>query len=456
MLGGRGPRSRASRALISAAVSGETFAAASGDSINGELLRELIDGVYGRVHRRGIRVRGLTIMGDVDITHAKWSGVLELGDCVVEGDVLLTHAELRGHIDLSGTSVRTLDIRYLDLQGRLTAARLMAKRGIRGLGASITGGLALQDAELTAPVEAESRNLAALDLYRASIGDLFLNRATLYGGLYAIGTTVARNVRLQGAKVWSRAELGLDAGIDAGRGVDLGGVHVLGSIYLCSIDGSHPLELHGAVSLGGSESRNFWVTRDQLRSIPINLNGYIYKRLGPATGEDVLKALASTDPSPDQAYTQLAEFASLSGAAQLRRRVLIAQQRRIARAHPRFSVEGMRRRAFGLFVGYGYAPGLAVYWLLVDLAATVVLLRSGGFAHGADDAHVSPSWSQAFILAVDHLLPFAGLDARSEWVLLPEGVWAWMGFIAFVLLKLAAWILTALAAASATGLVRRV
>jgi hypothetical protein len=151
------------------------------------------------------------------VTHAKWNGVLEVIDCVVEGDLLLTHAELRGHVELRGTTLRTLDIRYVHLRGRLTGAGLTALRGIRGLGASITGGLAIQDAVLTAPPEAESKNLAALDIYRASIGDLFLNRSTLYGGLYAIGASVTRNVRLQQAKVWSREELGLPAGGGRGR-----------------------------------------------------------------------------------------------------------------------------------------------------------------------------------------------------------------------------------------------
>jgi hypothetical protein len=442
------------RSVIAAAKSGDEFFAPSGASIDAKLLRELVDGVHGE-SRRGIRIRNLKIVGDVDLSHTKWSGVLELVNCIVEGDVLLSYAELRGNVDLRGTTLQTLDIRYLDLKGRLAGVGLTAQRGIRGLAASITGGLSLHNAVLTAPPEDENKGLAALDMYRSSIGDIFLNGATLRGGLYAIGASVTRTVRLQKAHFWSRKELGLEAGLDAGGGIALAGARVGGSIYLCNPDGSGELEIHGSVSLNGTESTTLFASSHQLRTLRLDLNGFTYSRLDPATGEDLLDALNTAESSPDRGYTQLADFASQAGAAHLRRRALMAQQRRLADLHPGWSRDRIRRRALGLFVGYGYAPGRSLYWLSAVLVATVLTLKSSGFTQGAEDASAAPSWSQAVVLAIDHLLPFAALDAKAEWTFLPDGTWEWAWFGTFVLLKLAAWILAALAVASATGLIRR-
>ena len=446
------------KAVVRQIVQGGKYVASteSLETIPGELVRQLLTGQYGKVAGPIISVRGVTILGDVNLSHLDWSGGLELAACDIQGDLILSHAKIKGRISLEDSKVATLALDYAEIEGGLFGKRLQAIRGVFALGARISGALALQDSILQAPPEGERRNRAALDTYRASIGDVFLNRATLNGGFYGIGMTVTRNLRLAGASVSSRRSMGLDQGPDAGDGIALAGASVGGSIYLWTA-ASGPVQINGgSISLSNASSSRLWVSVEQLDSLAISMDGYKYRTIAPATGNEMLRALDRANPFPRNAYTELARYAEALGEEDLKRRALIHQQRRVSKGSKAFTLTGARRRMFGLLVNYGYSPSRALIGLAICIAsASSVLHWHGNFIQSKSGFELLHSWPQAIALSTDYLLPFSVLDFRAQWIVSPVGPSQWSWFLILSIVKIASWALAALALASATGLIRR-
>jgi hypothetical protein len=338
-------RTRIERQVIAAARSGQELRGAAGthlQPLRAELIRELVDGIHGPIHYRGIQLASFAVYGDVDLSHAEWRGNLQLTESVVHGDVLLNHASITGRLLFDGTVLGAFEARDARIDGVLYLRKgFRAEKGVRGLGLQVTGALSLTEATLVAPPEL--RGTSALGLYRASVGDLFLTGAVLEGGLYAIGMSVNRNVRLQGAKVRSRAALGLDS-FDAGNGIALSSAVIGGSLYLWT-QARGPLEVAGQVELAGARATSLVVTAAQLRSLPFDLNGFAYERVRPAEGEDVLAALDAASPVPPlQGYVQLAHYADRMGAAALKRDSFIHLERRMAQQRVEFWAERGHRQ----------------------------------------------------------------------------------------------------------------
>ena len=173
----------------------------------GEVIRELVEGLHGGLLYRDIVLCGYNIDGDVDLSYSEWHGRIELCECRIAGNFDISHAILRGRICLDGSSVVELLAADATLDGALYLRNgFAASHGVTALGVKISGGLSLTGSFLTAP--RADRTRSALGLYRAHLGDLFLNGACLDGGLYGIGLSVDRNLRLQGARVRSRLALG--------------------------------------------------------------------------------------------------------------------------------------------------------------------------------------------------------------------------------------------------------
>jgi hypothetical protein len=455
----RRARRRQARKVLRTVLAGDAYVAEPGSTITGVLVAELLRGNHGDLPGGRLTLQGLRIDGDVDLTYLAWTGRLQLLQCTIDGDLLLEYARIQGEVRLAGTSVREIDAVGARIDGSLTMTDgFRAARGLRGLGLVVTGTFRLSDATLVAPEDLPSR--AALDIFRSSFGDIFLSGVTLTGGLYANGVSVSRNIRLYGATITSRVALGWAARSDSGNGVALVNAQVGGAIYFCAPAGGSDVALDGTVSLQGASCRLLQIAPEQLRDLNLDINDASYARLGSATGEDVL-AMLDRSPLQTHAYQRLAAYTEMQSHHDLQRRTRIALQRRLAREHRFWSVEGFRRRMLGAFAGYGYRPSLALVWLAACVAAAGVLigLHPQMFAPSRANpdplAASHPDGMQAVGLAIDNVVPFVSTGMNEQWVPLTAHAVHWPWLAALTLLKLAGWALALLAAASVTGLIQR-
>jgi hypothetical protein len=394
-------------------------------------------------------LEGLHIAGDLDLSYLRWSGRLNLRHCRVTGSVILSYASIQGMVCLDGSTVDEVEAVDATVNGSFYLRDgFAAARGLRGLGLTVTGALSVTWAKLGVPLDKPGR--AALDICRASVGDLSVTSARLNGGLYADGATIGRNIRLQDARIRSRASLGLEHNGEAGGGVNLVDVHAGGSITLWSA--KRPgFELKGSVNLDGATCQELVVNPKQLRDLLLRVDDFNYTRLRPATGEDMFAMLDRIDLSPG-GYGQLAALFERQGEPERGRAARIRVQWRLAQKYSRWSWEGMRRRALGFFVGYGYRPSRALAGLAGCLVVSTVLIAvhpSLFQPNGSGPAHLS--FIQAVGLAVDNVVPLISTGLSGQWTLNADQ-WPW--FTALLVLKLAGWALTLLAAAAVTGLIR--
>ncbi len=89
---------------------------------------------------------------------------------------------LQGSVRLDGSQTRELEAVDARIEVSLYLRNgFTANRGLRGLGMVVTGSLSARKSVLTAPPDSPGR--AALDIFRSSVGDLFLNGARLTGGV---------------------------------------------------------------------------------------------------------------------------------------------------------------------------------------------------------------------------------------------------------------------------------
>jgi len=354
---------------------------------------------------------------------------------------------------------------YANVVGSLDFHDLVAKRGLKGLGCHITGSLYLQRAELSAPKEDELANRAALDLYRAQVGDIYGQHSKFYGGIYATGATVTRSFRLFGGSAWSRQALGLKQGVDAGTGVDLRGIEVGSSLALCGRDGTQALVVEGDLRLANASCGLLRVTFEQLTS-STDMEGLTYSDLRPITGMEFLQALDGRTPAPRRAYAELASFAEVNGMVDLQRKAMEQQQRRMLErrvqggtghvvkdlVHPstRF-----RHWLYGITVGYGYKPGLALLWLVGCLVlATVVVWAMGAYIHNADGSQVLTSWPQAAAFTIDLISPFPASGYADQWTINPSSFGSWLAFYSVSALRVLAWVFGILGIGAVSGVIR--
>jgi hypothetical protein len=444
--------------LMNAVRRGGGYAAPNGPHHTGEcpggVLRKLIeeDGAPERV----IRIRNTRFIGDINLSHLEWRGTIDLDGCTVRGDLDLSHAKLDGRLSLSGTTLEMLLLAYTEINGPFIGTGLIAKRGVYALRARITGGVALQEADISAPREDAMRNRAALEMYHADIGDLYLNRATLRGGFSAVGMNVGRNIRLQGANIFSRSSIGLKQGADAGEGIDLSGSSIGSSLYLAGTAGDVHMN-SGTIRLTNAKCRNFRVTDDELLYLRLAIDGFTYATLSPATGERLLEMLDREDKIPLAAYRSLKAYAASIGAVSLQRAAAVHLQERITRSGPGWwTPTGAWHRLLGWSVGFGYKPGRALLWLVVCIGIESFILRwAGSFVKPKDGLVAIHAWPQAVALAVDSMVPFTSLGYQSNFNLLPSGPEQWWFFAIFTLMRVVAWILAALGIAAVTGVIRQ-
>jgi hypothetical protein len=460
------PQDQACRELVLAVLRDGTYepprsfeCGQAGPIISSAILAGLLRGVYGEPQKRRIRVTGVTFTGDIDLAYLDWRGELDLTGCIIVGTLLLSHARIGGTVKLDKTHVGAIDARYAVIDGAFLLRRARCAQGLYGLAMTVKGSLNLTRTEIWAPWKYPNR--CAIELFRAKIGDVFFGRSVIYGGLYGNGLAVDRNLRLQGATVIGRGDMGWETGADSAAGaITLAGAAISSGLYLSwktPSERNPPWRITGKIQLSRATCRSLHLRYSDLQDIPLSIDHFDYARLVEIAPQEWLSVIESTPNVSGQPYTRLSSYAAEVGRTDLQRDVLVALQRRITSELPP-GWERMRRRLWDWTVVYGYAPGRAILWLLLCVAISVAVLRAGGSFLINDDIAKTRGVrdiNDAVTLALDNLLPFAALGAARHWSAMPKNLIECVWMLAFVALKFVAWGLAGLGLASVTGIARR-
>lgn len=401
-----------------------------------------------------VDLRGVVLVGDVDLAYVRFTGLLRLADCLIKGRLILTRARIEGLLSLNGSRVLEVKAAGAHINGSIEMRDgFIAECGVLGSRLVVTESLRVGGARLTAPKDNPSR--AALDVYRAQIGDFFGSGAVLDGGLYMVGSIIQRNVRLQGAKVRSRSSCGFDSNADAGPGVGLASSDVGGSIFLSGTKGD--LYLQGEVSLRGTSCHRFVASAPLLESNELDLADFTYERLADDDWKRLFCAIERRRAFAPTSYRQLSEYLRKRGDLLESTKVEVALQRRYSKMVAWWTWEGLRRRVLGMTVRYGYRPAMALLWLGVclALASCVIALHHDVFIYTGEGgtAQDGMAWTQVLALGVDAVVPLVQVGIK-DWVLNigDSSLWPWLG--ALLVLKFLGWALALLAAGSISGLIQ--
>jgi hypothetical protein len=427
--------------------------------ISGEQVRDLVLGRLGSLSRPVVQLKGVRIIGDVDLSYRHWQGKLSLLRCRIEGDVRLTHAQVHGRLDLSGSHLGLLDISGARIDGALLFRREgLATRGVLGIGAEITGALNLSNSTFAFPPHKPRR--WALDLFRTRFGDVFLSGAQIAGGAYLPSTTIKGNLRLQGATVTSRRALEGHPD-EPGTAITLLGAEIAGAISLEAQKSSGRLpRIVGEVDLVRARCQALAIAPEAVGTLAFRLDGFAFDELHGIRPDDWLDLVRRSDLVGNQPYMFFAAHCAGYGLTRLRRESLVAMQERSAALPERRWWDRLAWRAWRTSVLYGYQPVRAIGWLALAAVLCALILAVGGdflVRHGPGAAVVRgpDGVDTVAAMALDSILPFAGLGAKDGWTADPDG-WgqtAWMAL--FVAVKFAGWGLAALGLASVVGLAKR-
>jgi hypothetical protein len=461
------PEDLASRELVNAVRSSGTYetvrCARSGQPtarVPGAVLRHLLQGRYGELAERRIKITNVHFVGDVDLAYFDWRGGLDLTSCIIDGALGLSHARIGGSVKIDKTDIGGVDARYASIDGALLFRNARCAQGLYGLGMAVYGSLNLTGTEIWAPWDYPNR--CAIELFRAKLGDVFLGRGNVYGGIYGNGLVVDRNVRLQGATVIGRKDMGWETGADSAVGaITLAGATIGSGLYVSwktPGEKNKPWRIAGRVQLSRATCRSLHVRYSDLDGIELTIDYFDYARLVEITPDEWLAVIESMPSLSGHPYTRLAAYCADVGRTDLQRDVLIALERRTTAELPKHGWEWRRRRAWDWTVAYGYAPSRAILWLLLCVVLSIAILHFGGdflVDDGAARARGVPKITDDVTLALDNLLPFAALGAVRHWSAKPNDLAevAWM--IVFVGLKFAAWGLAGLGLVSVTGIARK-
>ncbi|WP_280494320.1 hypothetical protein [Nocardia farcinica] len=427
--------------------------------VPGGLVHDILSGKYGSLHHRGLRLNGLYIDGSIDLSYLEWSGQLALKNCYIDGDFNLERARVTGDVQLDGTWTRWVNARSANIDGSLALRfDFRSERGLYAIGIKITGGLYMQRSTFIGPEDVTYR--MAIELFRSSIGDLFLSGSKVVGGMYASGIIVERNARMQGTVFSCRKSLGWShTGTDYKGALSLANCEIKGTLYLHTV-ALPQFSADGTVSLRGATCRQIYIHKDIFARHTFEVDNFNYDRLHGISAREWLDVLEKSDIFPPRAYLQLAKYCTSIGDLSTRRRTLMRLEKRLTKQLPWWSQMRFARWLHGALVGYGYSAWRAVVWLTCVVVGAASLLHWGDvFALKSAPGQPANSaetlgWSDSFRVVVDSFLPFAPLGMKDSWVAVPTngGQWAWMA--GFMSLRLVAWALAALALLSFTNVVR--
>lgn len=396
------------------------------------LRRCVLDGVpdFSHAEVRTIKMTNCLLPG-CTAGWAKIDGHISLGRSTITGPVELTGARISGELRLGDArirpgEVRAIEARALVVEGACYARRLHATGRIRLTGARLSGGLILVRAELVHP------SGTALTVENAEIDDIL----DCSDGFRSSG-----RVRLRGAKI-----AGLVSFRDATLSGDDVALHATGlradELDLrtrCPIEGLTLLQYAAIGTLSDHEST--WPPA-------LRLNGLVYESLRHASDADAVERRLdwlSRDPYGfrPQPYEQLAAYYRRIGRDDAARRVLYAKHHHRQKRH---LADLLWARLLDWTVGYGYMPWRAGLWLAGLLALGTLVF--GLYPPNPLKSGESPEFNP-LLYTMDLMSPVGGFGQQSAFA--PEGPQQWLAGVLIV----AGWILATALIAGVSRVLKR-
>lgn len=428
----------------------------AGLRVQAELIRELLMGRRGELDPRGLRVRGVRVVGQLDLDHIPAVSGLSLINCALPDGIACRYARIR-EINLSDSLVSALSAEGLRTDGHLflrdATMRGADERGtVRLYGAYIGGQLDLDG------IEVSNDTGPALDADRLRTdNELFLRNAIMRGAGEA-GT-----VRLPGAHIGGQVHMaGTQLSNDSGPLLSLSEAQLEGALFLPAT----------VVCPTGSTDVSRCCTDDGRQ---MTVGGLVFPRLRDVSWQQWLHLLVHHTPqySP-QPYQQLAAVERAAGHDTNARHVLITQQEDLRRRTPEAlggRIGQWRHWLWGLLGRYGYRA----YRLVTALAFVLALTAGLGYAAGQISTRpghhaaervppptattITPgtpcSSAELIGLGIDRGLPLGATGLRVRCDLDTGTRWGQAFTYAIWVLQGLVWALATLAIAAYTGLVRK-
>ncbi|QOV34234.1 pentapeptide repeat-containing protein [Streptomyces ferrugineus] len=437
---------------------------------------------------RALLLDGPVVSGEVaalKVAGARVTGVLDLRYATVESVVRLSHCHFEDVPDLSGAQLKYLNLSGSRLPG-LASARIRVDGGLRLTdcrftgpvrlgGAQIAGALYLEGAEITAP---EGTADPVLQLHQATVGeDLCASRLRTRGESRLDGATISGSLRLEDADLRHPGGFVLNAeALEVGANVlgrrlssqgriDMRGARIPGRLDLLSSRLSNP----GGTAMRASSCviGEVWLRRGPRIEGMLNLRRSQIEHLNlePEMLPDQVRILDLTYTSltphvpPEQrlpmlerdegrfdphGYEQLTASYRRTGDDHAARLVQLAKQRRHRTTLPWYG--RLWGRVQDATVGYGFRPMRALGWLLSLLAVGSVTFALHAPAPLKPDE--APHFNPVFY-TLDLLLPVISFGQEPAFA--PDGGQQWLSYV----LVLAGWILATTVIAGVTRTVSR-
>ncbi len=470
----------------------------------------LLDDSDVALHDKGVRLRGAKITGALDLQGCDCRRDLSFTQCRLTEPINLVNATLRG-LHLSGCEISGISADNARFAGSLYLRAGSSVDGEISLaGARITGDLQICDARLTssgqdaifAPslrVEGSvflgnypySETVTTLE----STGLLFFSSARVDHDFFLTNTAISLSDEIIGSTVFGATEEhGRDMALSLAR-AKVGGILYLKDNQIT----------RGIVNLAGADVARL---KDEPvgpgAAYPIRLDGFRYQEFSRHAETNIKARLnwlarrPEDTPFSAQPYEQLSNVLTALGHRNDARTVLMHKEQLLrseARALMRAnsvsplwtSVAWIGDLVLRTTIGYGYRPGRSVVVAIALILALGFFYQAtwleGDFAPNAAPILVSQPWVEAtisypenpaafwsqkgqagqdwetfnaFAYAADLVIPLVSLGQETAWAPstsrspLGHTGW-WLRWLA----KAIGWIVTALAAAAITGVIRK-
>ena len=392
----------------------------------------------------------------------KVKGGVFLGDgFTAKGEVRLLGADIGGNLECSGGSFENPDGYALNADGVNTKGHVFLREGfaaegqVRLLGADIGRDLDCGGGSFENP----DGNALTGDGLKTT-GNVFLR-----GGFTAKG-----EVRLLGVDIGGGLSCtGGSFENPSGYALNADNAKITGALFLRDL--AAPPK--GAINLGHSD---VGVLVDDEASWPsagdLILDGFVYGALGGAAPTDAKARLEWLNRQPEgdfrpQPYEQLAKVLRGMGHERDAREIAIAKQEALRKSDRMGSWGRAWNYFLGATIGHGYKPWKALWYILgaVIIGAVVfglafnndLMVPTKERIYLAESYPPPPSQYprfQPFIYSLDVFLPIVDLHQESYWLPNASTPWGWavMGYMWLQILL--GWVLTTVAVAGLTGLVR--
>ena len=471
--------------------------------IRAALLRELSD---VRLHSKGVRIKGATIAGRLDLQGADIDFDLSLSNTVLEKAPNFVNARIRS-LSLDGSHCPGLNADHCVFDGSVFLRAGFKSTGEISLpGAIIVGDLQVCDAEI--------RSQTGIGIFAAS-SEI---RRSVYLGEYPYDN-MNSGLKVDGAILFPSCEISRDFYISnislyvderslpaAGNGLQtptalsLNRGKINGVLYF-----KHNQISRGIVNFAGLQARRLNdEPADEYENFSIRLDGFEYQGFSDEADTRLTTRLDWLSRRPNaleftsQPYEHLASILLKIGHRNDALDVLFEREKLRHRANR----DNIRKHRNGLWrlpilklndlllrymIGYGYRPFLSLLWAILLISLLALLFQktwdAGDFAPNSAPILVSADWVaatekhsknpaefwsskaqagqdyetfHALAYSTDLLIPIVNLGQEDAWApSTTRSAWGWHAWWIRWLAKIIGWVVTALGAAAVTGAIRR-